>query len=132
MPFYNWDPKLLSVKVDDMDREHQVLIDKMNKVYDAANAGADKATLQPLVDDFAGYTVKHFADEEAYMEKIGFEGVKTHKLIHQQLLGQVKTHLDEFAKTGKLSPSFFNFLGVWLTSHIRGIDAKYSSGKKAA
>ena len=50
MPFYNWDAKLLSVKVDDMDREHQLLIEKMNKLYDAANAGAEKATLQTLVD----------------------------------------------------------------------------------
>jgi len=131
MPFYEWDPKTLSVNVTEMDNEHQVLIKKMNAVFDAAKSGADRTSLDAVVSDFASYTISHFKDEEAYMEKMGFPGLATHRLIHKQLIEQVTAHIVEFQSTGKLSEKFFSFLSVWLTSHIRGIDSKYGEFKKA-
>ena len=53
----------------------------------------------------------------------------THKIIHQQLLKQVQDYVADFKKTGALTDAFFKFLAVWLTSHIRGIDTKYSAKK---
>jgi hemerythrin len=130
MAFYEWNPELLSVHVSEMDSEHQVLIQKMNKVYDLAKSDAAKPTLDAAVEDFAKFTVKHFRDEEAYMERIQYAGTATHKIIHQQLLAEVSKHLESYKTTGKLADAFFNFLGVWLTSHIRGIDRKYGPGYK--
>jgi hemerythrin len=124
--FFKWDPSILSVKVPEMDGEHQTLIRKMNTLHEAHAAGKDKTQLEPLLNDFVQYALKHFADEEAYMAKVKFSGLDTHKIIHQQLVGQIKGHLEEFAKDGKLSDAFFRFLSVWLTSHIKGIDSKYS------
>ncbi len=132
MPFYSWDPKLLSVEVKEMDSEHQILIKKMNAVFDGNQAKKSKAELSDLVDDFAKYTIQHFSDEEAFMEQIKFEGIATHKLIHQQLLAEVTKHITEFKTTGVLTQGFFNFLAVWLTSHIRGIDTKYGKVKSKA
>lgn len=129
MPFYTWNPAELGVKVPAMDQEHQTLIAKMNHVYDTFKAGKPRAELDKAIEDFAHFTVTHFKDEEAYMEEIKFGGLATHRIIHQQLLAEVNKHLDEFKKTGTLSDKFFNFLSVWLTSHIRGIDAKYGAVK---
>lgn len=109
-----------------MDDEHQELIKKMNRVHDLHLAKASTSEIQMALDDFAGFTIKHFSDEEAYMEKINFAGLETHKVIHQQLLKQVTEYLNEFKASGTLTDSFFNFLSVWLTSHIKGIDMKYS------
>ena len=125
MSFYKWDPAVLSVYVQSMDDEHQVLIDKMNLIYDADKEGASVEKIKTLVLDLVDYTKKHFADEEKYMEEIKFDGLKTHKIIHQQLLDQVSLHVNELSRTGKLTDQFFNFLKVWLTSHIKGIDMKY-------
>jgi hemerythrin len=61
------------------------------------------------------------------MDKIKFAGADTHKIIHKQLLEQVTAYITEFKKTGKLTDAFFNFLSVWLTSHIKGIDMKYGT-----
>ena len=129
MSFYTWDPNSLSVKVKSMDDEHQILISKMNAIHDADKGGADTERLKKLVMDLVDYTKKHFEDEEKYMEEIKFDGLKTHKIIHQQLLEQVGGHIEDFTKTGKINEAFYNFLKVWLTSHIKGIDMKYSDVK---
>lgn len=127
--FFKWDPATLSVNVLAMDNEHIELIRKMNKLHAAfaENATADK--IEPLLTDFANYTIKHFSDEEAYLESIKYAGLDTHKLIHKQLLDQVTNYINDFKKTGKLTDSLFKFLTVWLTSHIRGIDMKYGGAK---
>ena len=132
MPFYKWDPQLLSVHVGPMDDEHQILIKKMNSLYDAHARKAPKAELEKLLKDFANYTVEHFKDEEKYMESIAYKGIDSHKLIHKKLLGQVSTYVEEFGKTGALTDAFFRFLGAWLTTHIRGIDMKYGENSEKA
>jgi hemerythrin-like metal-binding protein len=132
--FYIWTEAELGLHIHEMDSEHQELIKRMNALYASATKKAPVTELQSRIDDLASYTVKHFADEEAYMAKIGFAGLATHKLIHEQLLSQFNSFVEEFKKNGAVSEKFFNFLKVWLTSHIRGIDMKYSDfklGKKA-
>jgi hemerythrin-like metal-binding protein len=124
--FFNWDPAKLSVKVAAMDEEHKILISKMNALHAANAQGKDKATIQVLLNDFVQYALKHFADEEAYMAKISYAGLDTHKAVHKQLVGKIKEHIAIFESTGKLSADFFSFLSIWLSAHIRGVDAKYS------
>lgn len=123
--FFKWDPNLLSVKVAEMDKEHIELVKRMNALHAAYLEKAPRAKIEELLNDLAGYTVKHFSDEEAYMEKVNYAGIDSHKMMHQKLLGQVKGHIDEFKKNGVLTDKFFQFLAAWLTTHIRGIDIKY-------
>ncbi len=123
--FYKWDPVKLSTKVHEMDREHQELIRLMNKVYASVEAKKPFADLKKELTDLGAYTTKHFKDEEAYMEKVKFPGLSTHKIIHTKLLEQFTGYMTEFEKTKKLEDKFFKFLSVWLTSHIMGIDSKY-------
>lgn len=132
--YFQWDPKTLSVKVTAMDDEHQELIRRMNALHAARERKADLATVTRLVDEFASYTVKHFADEEAFMATIAFEGIGTHKAIHAMLLKQVGEHVAAFKKSGALTDAFFSFLSLWLRAHIQGVDVKYSAagGAKAA
>ena len=132
MSLFEWDPNEYSVKVQAMDNEHQVLIQKMNALFDAHQRGADFAQLKHLLSDLGKYTVKHFEDEEAFMEKIGFDGLKTHKVVHKQLVEKFTNHAEEFEKTQELTDDFFNFLKFWLRSHIKGIDKKYGEVANAA
>lgn len=129
--FFVWDPKTLSVDVAEMDDEHIELIRKMNALHAAHARGAKKEELAPLFGDLATYATKHFADEEAYMARVGYAWLESHKLIHKKLLTRVGEHAAEFEKAGVLTDAFFSFLAFWLTSHIRGIDAKYSSSAAA-
>jgi len=127
MSLLQWTEKL-DVRVDKMNQEHVVLIDLMNTVFDANSQRASKAVISSALDELVNYVVLHFANEEAYMDSIGFEGVKTHKSIHKDLLKRVGGHVADY-KSGSsafLPDEFFEFLKFWLVSHIQGIDVKYS------
>lgn len=125
--FYVWDEKLLGLDVKDMDEEHIILISKMNALHKAYFEKKPSHIINQCLIDFADYTVKHFSDEEEYMAKINFVGLQTHKLNHKKLLDRVNEFITNFEKTGLLTEEFFQFLSVWLTTHIRGIDFKYAN-----
>lgn len=127
MPFFVWSDDKLSLQVSQMDKEHKVLVEIMNSLFDRNEAKAPKSELQDLVDKLAAFTVKHFQNEEAYMASISFPSLETHKIIHKQLLARFGTFVDEFKLgDGKISAGFFGFLNGWLTAHICGIDKKYA------
>jgi hemerythrin-like metal-binding protein len=109
-----------------------MLIGYMNKLYALHQKNASTAELTAALDALVKYTVKHFADEEAYMAKTGFPGIKTHAGVHKQLLEQVGTHVEAFRRSGKLTDAFFNFLTFWLKAHIRGVDTRYAKHSAVA
>ncbi|HPG24436.1 MAG: hemerythrin family protein [Spirochaetaceae bacterium] len=113
------------VGVDKMNEEHQRLIDLMNRLHDLYEGDASRSEQKKTFDELAKYTVKHFADEEAYMESIEWPGLVTHRHIHAKLLDDLGTHKAAFDKGGELSSKLFSFLKIWLKAHIQGIDRKY-------
>jgi len=131
MPLMEWSDKL-QLKVDAMDKEHQVLLGHMNALFDANEKKVAKAEIESLFKKFMDYTVKHFKDEEAYMESIKWVDLQRHKVIHDELLKTVSTHFDNFKKGAKptLEPAVFEFMTYWLRSHIMGIDMKYANSTR--
>jgi hemerythrin-like metal-binding protein len=124
---FTWDPLKYSVKVPDMDREHQTLIRLMNTVYALHESGATRPVIGRALGELVSYTRRHFADEEAYMAQIGYADLPAHARIHGQMLERAGTFVADFERSGNLSEEFFNFLKFWLKSHIRGIDIKYGT-----
>lgn len=135
MSFFTWDANKYSVKVKAMDDEHIELIRIMNSLYDLVDKKASKADLSKVLKQLGDYTVKHFKDEEAFFEKLpDYPQAEVHKQIHKDLLAKFTDHAKKFETTGELKADFFNFLKVWLTAHMTGIDLKYGevSQKKAS
>jgi hemerythrin-like metal-binding protein len=130
--FFEWDQAKYSVEVPQMDREHQAIIASMNKLFSMSESGAASAQLGRVFAELVQLTVKHFADEEAYMESIHYAGLGSHKLIHKSLLASVMSHKEKFDRTGKFERDFFDFLRMWLKAHICGIDVKYGRDRLAA
>lgn len=132
MPKFEWEDKL-SVGVKEMDDQHKIIIQKINALVDAMDS-KDFLKIRTAFDSLATFTVKHFKEEEEMMEKSKFEGIATHKIIHQQLLSQVGEFDKQVSDKTLVPAKLEGFLRVWLTSHIMGIDKKYSAccSKKAA
>lgn len=126
MPFIEWNDSL-DVKVKAMNDEHKELIRLMNDLYDKVEAKANKEILTKSLVALKEYTIKHFEDEEKYMESIDFAELKTHKNIHKALLDKLAGFEEKFLTTGGIGQDFFDFLSFWLRSHIKGIDTKYSN-----
>ena len=120
MSFIDWSSKF-DIQVDAMNKEHKHLMDIMNRLHVKFEAKASK-------DD---YTVKHFGDEERYLDSIQYPEAEKHKLIHKDLLAKFGTHKSNFDKSGVLEATFFDFLKMWLSAHIQGIDMKYGQFSKA-
>ena len=121
-----WDPARFSLHIGPMDDEHQLIIASMNKLHELSDAKAGKGPLGRTLQELLNITVKHFADEEAFMAQIGFPDLGKHKLIHKSLLEKMHQHKQQFEASGQLTDEFFSFLTFWLKSHICGIDMKYS------
>ena len=125
MPIMNWDASL-DVGVDSMNREHQQILDAMNRIYDAQAQGKTGSAITALVDDLGRITTQHFIDEERFMEEIGFPSLSTHKVVHKKLLERFGEHAAKIkAANGVVEKEFFDFLRYWLSAHIKGVDAKY-------
>lgn len=127
MPIMLWDPSL-DVGVAAMNREHQDILDLMNKIYDARVRGEQGEAINQLVARLGAICTRHFADEEAYMASIGYRELASHKILHQSLLTRFNGYAEAIkADGGVASDDFFNFLKFWLTSHIKGVDIKYGA-----
>lgn len=135
MAFLEWSEKI-NLGVSEMDHEHKVLIGMMNELYDLNAADKLKTTIENKFKALFDFTIRHFSDEEAYMEKINYPEFKSHKRIHGELLKSLETHYKSYLSGAntKLSDEVFRFLKVWLQAHIMGIDMKYAdfSRKKTA
>ena len=130
MPIMTWDQSL-DIGVSAMNDDHKQILDAMNRIYDASEAGRTGEEVNRLVSRLGEICVAHFKDEESYMASIGFPGLPNHKFVHVALLERYAEHAAQIkAAGGRADNVFFHFLQHWLTAHIKGIDVKY--GEHAA
>lgn len=121
-----WDPDKLALGVAEMDAEHMRLIELMNRLQRLYASGAPAAEQGKAFAALADYTVRHFRDEEAYMERVGYPGLAVHQGVHRNLLSKVNAHAQAFKEKGHFTEELFAFLHMWLRAHICGVDMKYA------
>jgi hemerythrin len=133
MTLFQWDSVKYDVGVEAMNGEHRGIVSAMNRVYDLAEGNAQKALIRSALAALERCTVEHFAHEEAFMESVGYPGLASHKRVHAQLLANLSSHVQDFEKgAGKPSPQLFEFLKLWLSSHIQHIDVRYGQHAQGA
>ena len=111
-----------NIGVDVIDREHQRLFKIINKIVTLKEEeGNGQWACQEGVKFFKGHTVKHFADEEAYMASIQYGGLEQHRQIHRSFREHTLPALEqELERTGYAPDAVDHFLGVcagWLIGH---------------
>jgi len=126
MAIITWNDSL-SVKVAEIDKQHQKLISIINELHDAMRLGKGKEILGKTVNGLIVYTATHFKLEEKYFAQFGYPDTDSHKKEHAAFVQKVSGFKDGFEK-GKLTLTMdvMNFLSDWLKNHINGTDKKYS------
>ncbi len=126
MSYFTWDEDL-DVGVEAMNDQHKKLIALMEEVYQKNAAKVGKEGVLQATQTLIDYVIKHFRDEEAYMESINFPGLEAHKQIHRNLLGDLNDLAKKFVASddSELSEEFMAFLSLWINTHILAIDNKY-------
>ena len=105
----------------------------MNRLHDAHAEGKTGRDIHNILDAPGDATVRHFADEEAYVETLDYAKLRIHELIHEDLLKRFGAFSEEIhAKNGVVREGVFLFLKHWLTAHIKGIDMEYGKASPLA
>ena len=125
MALIEWEESM-SVNVDEIDNQHQQLIDLINDLNDAMRERTAKEALGGIIENLTDYTVRHFSTEEKYFDKFGYPETAAHKKEHNGFIEKVAVFKEDFDR-GKLMLSIevIGFLKDWLVTHIKGADKKY-------
>ena len=124
--FVEWSNEL-SVGIEEIDAQHQVLVDLLNQIHEAIQQRHGAEVTQHIVLKLDEYTRVHFAVEESLMRILHYPDYERHKQEHDKLIDQL-TELKGRLVAGKASVSFelAHFLKVWLTKHIMESDKRYT------
>ena len=118
----------MSVGVKLIDEQHQHLVALINTLDDAMARGRGRDILGKILSELWEYAETHFATEEMYFAKFGYEGAAVHQQEHATFLADVGRFKAEFdANRLGLSSEVMTFLSDWLKKHTTGSDKLYSA-----
>lgn len=121
-----WD-ELCSVNVARFDHDHKQMFSIINGLHNAMRSGKGALVVQQVITELAHHSQRHFSAEEALMEKTKYPELASHRLEHQELLGQLEQLQQEIADGPFVSSvTFPEFLDKCLVAHTKGTDQKYS------
>ncbi len=125
-----------NIGVEIIDKEHQRLFKIINKLLIVDGEEEEEKSrwaCQEGIKYFKGHALKHFVDEEKYMESIGYEGTERHRHIHRNFRENILPALEEELEKTNFSPEAMgHFLGVcsgWLIGHTLTEDQAITGGK---
>lgn len=126
MSFIAWNDRL-SVGVKQLDDDHHKLIDLMNELYDAIQAGHAKEKIGDIIDRLVAYSREHFAHEESLFAQTAYSEGAAHKKEHDNMLRWATKIRREYGEGQLAAPALevMNQLKDWFYDHINGTDKKY-------
>lgn len=129
---FEWSNKLTvyNKKVDD---QHKQLLKIGQKMFDFSRK--DTKTRQAflaIVEELKSYTVYHFEEEEALLQRHKYPDLKGHKVIHKKFVDEItKVDYGTFDYNDEKSMNqLMTFLSKWVIQHIKNEDYKYISYMK--
>lgn len=123
---FRWDPSY-SVKIAELDRQHQRLFRTLGELDYALRTGRADSIIGEVVEKVIEYTISHFAAEEDLMQQHGFPGLAAHRHDHRMLAQKLaKFNLSNMAGRPDIPSAFLHFLQAWWRDHILTTDKEYS------
>lgn len=125
-PLFDFQAEFL-LGIDEIDAEHRTLVDLLNETHALISEGQREAARTRFVETLSAYVNEHFANEEAFMERIGFPGIEDHRKIHENFKASfndlkplIETYDDEAFRKA-LGDAF-----SWIVMHIGKTDRRYA------
>lgn len=119
------------IGIDMIDEEHKQLFQYADEAYELLH---DEYTpdkydrIDIILEKLRDYTVKHFADEEQYMESINYKKLFTQKVQHQEFINKLSEfmeyHNEEVEDQDDQIMGILKYLTEWLTNHILYVDGQ--------
>lgn len=124
------------IGVDFIDKEHQVLFSRVNKLLTLSQNGEkNEYVCREGVKYIKHHAEEHFEHEEKYMQSIEYSDYDIHKRLHDNFRHVTLPALEEeLENTGYSIESIRHFLGVcigWVVSHTQ-MEDQAIAGKTAS
>lgn len=123
---YNWD-RSLETGNQIIDRQHQALIETLNKLIIANNEDAGEGVLRETLDFLANYVEQHFRDEEELQIKYNYPKYQSHKQSHDNfrvVVHDLMERLEHEGYTYALMNLTLSTMADWLIVHIKDEDLR--------
>ena len=121
-----------SVGVEFIDKQHKKLFEIADRAYELLKNDIyiDKYDkIIEIIEELKNYAVFHFNAEEAYMERIGYKRLLSHKVEHNDFIEKVKhIDLEEVDEDqDRYITDILDFIVNWISNHILKTDKKYAN-----
>ena len=115
--------------IDEIDKEHARLFEIANECYDLVmdDEAMDRFDkIVALLDELRSYAATHFANEEAYMERIQYERRFSERYQHLRFIQKLsEINLDDIDENQQeYLLGILDFLARWLYGHIKVMDCR--------
>lgn len=125
MAHIDWTPDL-DTQIEVIDRQHRRIVDYINALDDAVEAG-DRTQVARVLEQLVDYTLSHFAFEESLMEDAGYRFVNAHRRVHEVFTKRIADYQRRFAGGEDIGAELQKTLQTWLLNHIRNDDNDYAA-----
>ncbi len=116
----------MSVGLPHMDKDHQDLLDIINKLSAELHTGGAGRIIGDTLLELLHYTETHFRREERMLEEHGFPGLGAHRAEHQRMTKRLAEFERMYSEEDvALSQDVLRFLQNWFKHHILGLDQEY-------
>jgi hemerythrin len=122
-----WNERLMSTGVDEVDTQHKQLIDKLNELFDALESGAPDAKVKDMLNFVGQYATWHFSKEEDCMDQYECPFAEANKEAHATFLGVfqgIAERVEAEGVTSALAIETQQEVANWVRNHIIKIDTK--------
>jgi hemerythrin len=119
-----WDDSL-SVGVDLIDEQHQMLLSRLAELSDAVSQRQGSGQIVGTLSFLSEYVDFHFSTEERHMSENDYPDYPGHKEAHEEFKATLKRLSDDFEEEGAtsdLADSINTLLINWFLKHIRQVD----------
>ncbi len=125
MAIFPWDAAYC-VGLDKVDRQHQRLVDIVNRLDEAISSGNEAGQITGILQELLDYTRYHFTTEERLMLAAPYMRAHylRHKREHDAFVEKVLGFAGSMGGGGApdVAHSLLNYLIHWLVAHILGAD----------
>jgi hemerythrin len=124
-----WGPSL-SVGFEEIDMQHQELIETVNSLLDGLRLGGGKASVEHALELLEKYYILHFTSEETLMESFGYPGLEEHRKEHEEfkkkILGFQARACENESENTLMIHQLVEYMTQWLEHHLLYVDMKYA------
>ena len=126
-PLIVWDLAIYSVGIKEIDRQHSILAELINRLDYGVKNKISKETMEDIVNYLADYTVFHFGYEEKLLTDNHWPELESHKAIHAAFVNKVQMFQAQLKTKNvhEVAESILEFLKDWLLDHILKTDKQY-------